>query len=477
MKQEINIVWLKRDLRSQDHLPFFHAEKDKIPYLPIFIIEPSLIHHPDCSLRHLQFQYQSIQALNKKIKNEISLFYGEAIEIFNYLHELFKINTIFSYQESGILLSFKRDQLISKFAKSNGINWKEFQKDGIIRGINKRDEWSKKWYEEMKKPLIFNSFQETNSIKFSHPFQIPSHLLNKIQLYAKSFQPAGEEYAHKYLNSFLSNRISQYSYNISKPFESRKSCSRLSPFLSWGNLSLRQVYHSAKNSQIKSKDNFHLKNFLSRIRWNNHFIQKFEMDCKYETDFLNKAYSTFEFITDKVLIKKWENGETGIPIIDANIRCLKTTGWINFRSRAMIVSFLTHHLQIDWRRGAYFLARNFLDYEPGIHFPQLQMQAGTTGINTLRIYNPIKQSKEKDPEGIFIKEWIPELREIPVEFIHEPHKISQMDKEMLGLEHINYPMPMVDIEITGKIAREKLWQFKKSFEVKIHKKAILEKHI
>jgi len=123
------------------------------------------------------------------------------------------------------------------------------------------------------------------------------------------------------------------------------------------------------------------------------------------------------------------------------------------------------------------LARNFLDYEPGIHYPQLQMQAGTTGINTLRIYNPIKQSKEKDPEGAFIKQWIPALKNIPTAFIHEPYKMSQLEKEMHGIQAIDYPKPIIDLELSSKLAREKLWRFKKSIEVKMHQSAILEKHV
>ena len=121
MKQEINIVWLKRDLRSQDHLPFFNAELEETPYLPIYIFEPSIIHHPDCSLRHLQFQFHSIQNLLPKIKNEIHLFYGEALDVFTYLNDIFHIKNIFSYQESGIQITYVRDKQIAKFAKKYNI--------------------------------------------------------------------------------------------------------------------------------------------------------------------------------------------------------------------------------------------------------------------------------------------------------------------------------------------------------------------
>jgi len=477
MKKKINIVWLKRDLRTQDHLPLYCAENVDIPYLPIFIFEPSSIHHPDCSLRHLQFQYFSVKNMEAKMGQSIQLFFEEALNVFQYLSNEFEIQEMFSYEESGIQLTFDRDKKINKFCLEKHISWKEFQRDGIQRGLKQRKNWSQRWEETMKSEMVQNSYKPKVEIPIHNPFPIPQRLLSKLENYPKNFQPAGEDFAHKYLQTFLKNRIKLYSYDIGKPLESRKSCSRLSPYISWGNVSIRQVYQMTKNTKFSQSERFHQVNFLSRLRWHCHFIQKFEMECSYETTFLNPGYKDFEFSNDQKLLKAWINGTTGIPIIDANIRCLKATGWINFRSRALLVSFLCHHLLIDWRKGSYFLARNFLDYEPGIHFPQVQMQAGTTGINTLRIYNPIKQSKEKDPKGLFIKEWIPELRMIPEQFIHEPHLMSDFEKQIVGISIIDYPEPILDLEKSGKIAREKLWGFKKSSQVKAHKNVILEKHV
>lgn len=479
-KKRLNIVWLKRDLRTQDHEPLFFAEKENIPYLVIFLYEPSLIEYPDTSLRHLQFCYHSVKEMNDTLSpynKNVNQLYGEATAIFSFLFEKYEVNKLFSYRESGIKKTWVRDKEIAKLCKVKNINWAEFQRDAVLRGIQNRLGWDKAWYAKMNTLCTKNTYQINKKIEQIDKFSLTPDFENSLKSYPKEFQPAGEKNGWKYLESFVKDRGKNYNRHISKPTESRVSCGRVSPYISWGNLSIKQTAQFVKAHKNYSQNKRPFNGMLTRLKWHCHFIQKFEVECEYETDCLNPGFETLEHENNENFLEAWMQGKTGYPLVDACMRAVIETGWINFRMRAMLVSFLCFNLDNDWRNGVYHLAQQFLDYEPGIHYPQFQMQAGTTGINTVRMYNPIKQSQDNDPEGIFIKKWVPELRNFPTEFIHEPWKATMIDlidcEVTLG---IDYPNPIVNLKETAKVAREKIWGHRKTKEVRENKRRIVTLH-
>ncbi len=472
---------MKRDIRSQDHAALAAAEDSGTPYLICYLFEPSLLDYPDAALRHHRFIYQSIQDLNQSLAQygrQVHVFYGEAVDVFEDLCSRFATLTIFSYQESGTLKTWNRDKAVSKLLKSKNITWTQFQKNGVQRGITNRKTWDKNWYVTMNTPVFSNQFSENVGISLQNNFPMPVEFQESIMLPNSDFQPGGESYAWRYLLSFTEERGKSYHWQISKPRESRKSCSRLSPYLAWGNIGIKQVLQYVNSHYNYSTNKRAFSGMMTRLKWHDHFIQKFEVECRYESHCVNQGYELLERPKNEKFIRAWKEGMTGFPLVDACMRCLKKTGWINFRMRAMVVSMLCHHFDQDWRHGSHFLARLFLDYEPGIHYPQFQMQAGTTGTNTVRIYNPIKQSQDHDPQGIFIKKWIPELINVPKEFIHEPWRMSPMEeatyKIVIGKD---YPKPIVDCKEAAKLARDKIWGHRKNLKVQQEKTRILATHV
>ena len=472
----MNIVWLKRDLRLNDHCPLYNAEHSDEQYIIIYIFEPSLIKYPDTSLRHLQFIYQSLKDMNnslKKFNRKVEIIENEALTVFEDILNRYDVKNVYSYQESGIQKTYDRDNAISKLFKEKNIRWDQYQRDGIVRGIKDRKGWDKKWYSTMYQNQIKNHFSNCNT-SFINVYPLSKSLKSKISNYPNTFQKAGEKAAHGYLESFVKERGKNYSKFISKPTESRISCGRISPYLAWGNISVKQAFQFIKNHPNYEFNKRSFNGLLTRLKWRCHFIQKFEVECEIETMCANRGFETLERTNNPKFIKAWKEGNTGIPMVDANMRCLVKTGWINFRMRAMLVSVFCHHLDCDWREGVYHLANLFLDYEPGIHYSQFQMQAGTTGINAIRIYNPIKQSEDHDANAIFIKKWIPELKHYNIEDIHEPSNVPPIIKELS--KDCNYPEPIINIKEASANARKKIWAHRKLDSVKNDNKRILSTH-
>lgn len=483
-REKINIVWLKRDLRLNDHAPFREAISAKLPLLIVYFFEPSVTSAPDADVRHWRFVYQSLQEMRgqlDKYGSDIYFFHREVRPVFDQLQQAFDIHTVYSYQETGNAITYRRDIAFQQFCKDNGISWREFQSNGIIRGLRNRDHWSEKWISVMALPQAKPQWLQLKPSLLSKTLyeklrgeDLPSSYQEK----DNAFQPGGERFGWHYLKDFLDTRAANYTKSISKPLASRRGCSRISPYLAFGNLSMRQVYQALLAEMESSSFRRALANFQSRLFWHCHFIQKFEMEERMEFENLNRGFDSIRTDINPELVRAWEEGRTGFPLIDACMRCVRATGYLNFRMRALLVSFLTHHLWQPWQAGVHHLARQFLDYEPGIHYPQFQMQAGVMGVNTFRIYNPVKQSQDHDPMGEFIYQWLPELRNIPSQLVHAPSQLGPIEQQsydcIIGKD---YPAPIVDHEAAARHARKELWEIAKSASVLSEKRRILARHV
>lgn len=475
----MQIVWFKRDLRLHDHAPLHYAAQTG-PVLPLYILEPELWQQPDLSHRHYQFLLECLSDLNESLSaagHPLIIKVGRAVDVLKSIVQEIDVKAVWSHQETWNHWTYDRDRAVKRWLKSENISWHEPRQYGVIRCLASRNGWSEAWEDFMAQPVLPPpALGVLTSVK-SDPMPTAADLglLDDNCLYR---QQGGRRRGIALLKSFLYERGEGYTKEMSSPLSATDACSRLSPHIAFGTLSMREIYQATERrvDLIKNipwgergKWGSAMRSFSARLRWHCHFIQKLEDEPRIEFENMHSAYDGIrDPILDQDRFEAWKTGRTGYPMIDACMRSLIATGWINFRMRAMLMSFSSHHLWLHWREPALHLARLFTDYEPGIHYSQVQMQSGTTGINSIRIYNPIKQSQDQDPEGIFIRQWIPELAMMPQDFIHTPWKAPSL---MNG-----YPMPIVDEKTARTHAADQLYSLRKDDNHRQEAKAVVAKH-
>ena len=482
VKTPINLVWLKRDLRTTDHAPLLAASQAGDPLLIIYVFEPSLVEDRHYDVRHWRFVWQSLSCMRNRLQafgGDLHISTQSLSTTLKHIQKKHLIKNIFSHEEVGIQQTFARDKRMRLWCRHHQINWHESPTGAVIRGLVDRSQWDAAWKKTMRaeiQPIDLSRIQWQKL-----PDQVDDTLVAQWQQAEDQFQPGGADQAQRCLESFFEDRGQHYHKLISKPQASRSSCSRMSPYLAWGNISLRDMYQQLLRHWNRPLWRRALVGLSSRMHWHCHFIQKFESECRMEFEALNRGYEAIPYrqgSSAEADLIKWKTGQTGYPLVDACMRCLHQTGYINFRMRAMLVSFLCHNLHLDWRRGVKHLARMFLDFEPGIHYPQFQMQAGLMGVNTVRIYNVTKQAIDQDPNGNFIKRWVPELQPIPDTQVHQPWLLTALEEQLYNFNvERDYYLPCVDIQATARIARNLLYGWREKSEVRAEIRRILAKHV
>lgn len=469
------IVWLKRDIRLQDHAPIYHASKAG-PTLLLYIVEPSIWEQPDLSLRHFHFLLESLQELSKEVEalgGKLVYFIGEMEQALEACYQEYEEFRLLAHMEHGTPATFARDLRVHEWMKEHGLEFEEFSQNGIVRGLKSLIGLPDGWEEYMEQDIYPTPLRIDSPKKVPECFSAKLESIQSFEVKGRALfagQRGGTREGHQLLASFLASRFFNYHTHISKPWQAQTSSSRLSPYLAWGNLSMREVVQAARTKRSGITDPYHhraLDMFEARLRWQGHFVQRFEFMPKLAEQTLNPAFEVARTTEDEEVFRKWYYGQTGIPMVDAAMRALHETGWIHFRSRAMVLSFVCNTLRFDWRRPAHGLAQLFIDYDPGIHFNQIQMQAGSSGFHTIRIYNPIKMGQEQDPDGRFIRRYVPELRSLSNTFIHEPWlspHFSQLD----------YPEPVVNIHDTNRLSRELFYSIKHQPDTKARATELLE---
>lgn len=478
------VVWFKRDLRLQDHAALHYAA-ERGPVLCLYVFEPELWRQPEVALQHFQFIRESLRDLYRDARSRgitLQVVHGDVVVILQQLHRQAPFLELVSHEETGNGWTFERDKQVARWCRSAGIVWQEFAQFGVVRRLRNRDEWQRHWQQHMHAARL--PLPAVHSITL--PWT-PSPLPDGSTFGLTDHDPAhrqrgGRTLGWQVLQDFLQQRSRQYRGGISSPLLAPTACSRLSPYLSYGCLSMREVLQEteifrASLPEAATRHRQGLTGFVSRLHWHCHFIQKLESEPAIEWHNMHRGY-------DGLRETEWQqqhfdalvNGRTGWPLVDACVAMLNDTGWINFRMRAMLVSVASYPLWLHWRPVGEWLARQFLDYEPGIHWSQMQMQAGTTGINTTRVYNPIKQAQDHDPQGHFVRQWLPYMRKVPDVWLFEPWRMPESLQASCGLSAKVMPSVQVELEAATRLAKQRVHALRRQPEVKAAKQAIVDKH-
>jgi deoxyribodipyrimidine photo-lyase len=486
------VVWFKRDLRVQDHWPLFEAAQ-RGPVLCLYVVEPSLWAQPDAAAQHYGFIRESLNVLDQELQalgNRLHVAVGEVVDVLSALHTTSPFEAVHAHEETGNAHTFARDLAVGRWCRAQGVGWHEWAQFGVVRRLHDRREWQPRWERHMAQAQApWPTSLQTPPLSVTHVWPwgtrpLPTAIELGLDPHAPpQRQRGGRVQAQHVLHEFLNKRSVRYRGGISSPLSAPDACSRLSPYLAYGCLSMREVVQATR-AQLNTLDpaakrhRLGLQGFVSRLYWHCHFIQKLESEPELEWRNLHRGYDGLrEADWNPAHFEALTEGRTGWPMVDACVAMLRETGWLNFRMRAMLVSVAAYPLWLHWQPVGHWLARQFLDYEPGIHWPQMQMQSGTTGINATRVYNPIKQAMDHDPQGHFVRQWLPALRHVPNSWLFEPWRMGNDVAARFGLRvGQDIAVPSVELMDALRTSKARMHALRRQPSVRAAKAAVVERH-
>ena len=449
------IVWFRQDLRLCDNPAFAKACLHHDFVIPIYILDEVTMLLGGAQRWWLHHSLASLNEGLKKIGLSLCLRQGKALDILRTLVENYQIEAIY-WNRCYEPFALKRDTLIKKFFESCGVR--------IVstNGSLLHDPWqithTKGHFFKVFKPYWLACLKQINipkqykltrtpkALEVSSEPLVSWELLpvkpNWAEAFENYWQPR-EKGARMKLSDFVEINLQAYSPSRDDP--AKGTTSKISPHLHFGEISPWQVWRAIET--VKRDEDCDLKSlerFLSEIGW-----REFSYYLLYHVPHLpntnyNPDFNAFVWEKDDVFLKRWQEGKTGYPIVDAGIRALWHTRYMHNRVRMIVASFLTKDLLIDWRLGATWFLDTLVDADLASNSANWQWVAGcgADAAPYFRIFNPVVQGEKFDPAGDYVKQWVPELKSVPVQWIHKPWMAPQ-DKLGLCLGK-DYPEPMID---------------------------------
>lgn len=480
MKDEISmkkiIVWFRKDLRLHDNPALWEAAQQGI-IIPVFIwSDEEEIEDLTSEVGKWWLHHSLIALKNKLDSNGLSLVIrrGNSLEELTSICKQTKADAVF-FGERYEPTVIGRDNTLTESLLSNGIEVRSFPSNLLFTPhdiLNQKNEpykvftayWKRTMQETVNRPLpvpvdIATYNKSLPSLNVDGLHLLPEHRWDR--KFHKYWEP-GEKGAITRWEQFTDEGLSRYTEGRDIP--SADSVSLLSPYLAWGEISVRAIWHSAKGlNEVENNMHSSIDDFLRQLIWREFAYHQIIHFPKMLHTPLRDQFNAFPWLGSDEQFTKWRKGLTGYPLVDAGMRELWETGAIHNRVRMVVASFLVKHLLISWVDGSKWFNETLVDFDAASNAMGWQWVAGS-GIDAapyFRIFNPILQSQKFDPNGLYIRKWVPELAKLPSKYIHEPWKAST---DLLHESDIiigeTYPLPMIDHALARNRALEAYAQIK-----------------
>jgi len=453
------IVWFRQDLRIRDNPALLAAHQMKGPIIPVFILDDHNSGSWKMGGASRWWLYESLTALNKSLNGKLCLQTGSAQEVLPALTRETGAQAIYwnrCYEPWRIT----RDKAIHDTMGDQGIEVHTSNASLLFEPPTTRKDDGTPY-------RVFTPFYKNGCLgKRREPLQ-PSKAPRELSLathkgialkdlellpslpwhkkLAKYWTP-GEAGAHARLKSFIKDGLNHYKEGRNHPAQNHVS--RLSPHLHFGEISPHDVWHTVKKAMIKNRYRIDGETFLRELGW-----REFSHNLLYHFPDLpqvnlQKKFNAFPWRNDTRALKRWQQGQTGYPIVDAGMRELWETGYMHNRVRMIVGSFLVKNLMLHWHHGEEWFWDTLVDADLANNSASWQWIAGcgADAAPYFRIFNPVTQGQKFDSEGEYVRRFVPELNRMPLKYLHNPWEASEQVLAEAGVKlGKDYPLPIVDL--------------------------------